>query len=180
MINPALNKAHKPTKQLWETFGAFDSKDRNALKSGLVRQSCVRQLRSSPGERLERAQPLWLRSPASALPAGGAVIYPPRTPGLPRCSRSLHGPGLCFTLTHQQVAKLESLEKSFLRETLQIVISLPQKGEGREEVSACSLQPSPPSLQQMGIVSTPWHMRKKCRSKRDSEIVKVIHGFKLL
>lgn len=61
MINPALNKAHKPTKQLRETFGAFDSKDRNALKTGLVRQSSVKQLRSSPGERLgrmERAQPL--------------------------------------------------------------------------------------------------------------------------
>lgn len=48
MINPALNKAHKPTKQLWETFGAFDSKDRNALKTGLVGQSSVNQLRSSP------------------------------------------------------------------------------------------------------------------------------------
>lgn len=64
MINPALNKAHKPTKQLWETFGAFDSKARNALKSGLVRQSCVRQPRSSRAGRSERAQPLWLRSPA--------------------------------------------------------------------------------------------------------------------
>lgn len=41
MINLALNKARKPTKQLWETFGAFDSKDRNALKTGLVRQSSV-------------------------------------------------------------------------------------------------------------------------------------------
>lgn len=41
MINLALNKARKPTKQLWETFGAFDSKERNALKTRLVRQSSV-------------------------------------------------------------------------------------------------------------------------------------------
>lgn len=41
MINPVLNKACKPTKQLWETFGAFDSKERNALKTELVRQSSV-------------------------------------------------------------------------------------------------------------------------------------------
>jgi len=41
MINLALNKARKPTEQLWETFGAFDSKARNALKTRLVRQSSV-------------------------------------------------------------------------------------------------------------------------------------------
>lgn len=36
------------------------------------------------------------------------------------------------------------------------------------------------SVQQMWIVFTPWHTRKKCRSKRDSELVKVTHGFVLL
>lgn len=130
MINPALNKAHKPTKQLWETFGAFDSKGRNALKPGLVRQSSGRSSGAGGLGRTEPAQPLRLRArPAPSHRPGPDLST--HTPGMLCSPRSRHLPGLCFTLTQQQVAKLASLEKSFLRETLRIIISLPQKGGGR-------------------------------------------------
>lgn len=72
------------------------------------------------------------------------MIYPPRTPGPPRCSRSLHFPGLCFALTHQQVAKLASLEKSFFKRDPADRHLFAAEGSWREEFASCSFQPSAP------------------------------------
>lgn len=171
MINPALNKAHKPTKQLWETFGAFDSKDRNALKSGLVRQSSVRQLRSSPASGWGgwASSAFMVHSPASALLAGQPwFIHPtPRAAlllSLPAFSRAL------FHINSSAGCKVSKAgEKLFKRDPADRHLFAAEgswKGGGR----LLLLPAINSSVQQMWTVFTPWHMNKKCRSKRDSEL----------